>query len=71
MGAEYIVFGRAIPTYKLALATYAAIATPIAVSKFTKKDAAAVNVVPASSQDEDAFIHEFLKAAEEDHTHNV
>ncbi|KAF9915236.1 hypothetical protein BX616_006599 [Lobosporangium transversale] len=70
MGAEYIVFGRAVPTYKLALATYAAVATPIIASKMTKKEAPA-NVIHASSQDEAAFIREFIRAAEEDHKHNV
>ncbi|KAF9353358.1 hypothetical protein BGX34_011630 [Mortierella sp. NVP85] len=70
MGAEYIVFGRAVPTYKLALATYAAIATPIVALKFTKKEAP-VNAIQASSQDEEAFIREFIKAAEEDQTKNV
>ncbi|KAF9332671.1 hypothetical protein BG006_004441 [Podila minutissima] len=94
MGAEYIVFGRSIPTYKsahdtglknslhiigytaadchdaLALATYAAVATPIVAMKFTGKKEAAVNVIQASSQDEEAFIREFIKAAEED-TKNV
>ncbi|KAI1307672.1 hypothetical protein EDD11_004453 [Mortierella claussenii] len=73
MGAEYIVFGKAIPTYKLALATYAAIATPIIATKFSKKDApaAAAAAIPASSQDEEDFIREFMKAAEDDHSHNV
>ncbi|KAF9434357.1 hypothetical protein BGZ76_008150 [Entomortierella beljakovae] len=70
MGAEYIVFGRAVPTYKLALATYAAVATPIVALKFNKKDAPA-NVIQAASQDEEAFIREFIKAAEEDSPKNV
>ncbi|KAF8981308.1 hypothetical protein BGZ46_002983 [Entomortierella lignicola] len=65
MGAEYIVFGRAIPTYKLALATYALVATPIVASKFGKK-AAPVDPIQASSQDEEAFIREFIKAAEDE-----
>ncbi|KAF9208197.1 hypothetical protein BGZ49_009514 [Haplosporangium sp. Z 27] len=64
MGAEYIVFGRAIPTYKLALATYAAVAAPIIASKLTKKEAPA-NAIQASSQDEEEFIREFIKASEE------
>ncbi|KAF9412819.1 hypothetical protein BGZ94_000914 [Podila epigama] len=71
MGAEYVVFGRAIPTYKLALATYAAVATPIVVSKFTGKKETAVAAIQASSQDEEAFIREFIKAAEEDQPKNV
>lgn len=54
----------------MALATYAAIATPIVALKFTKKEAPA-NVIQASSQDEEAFIREFIKAAEEDETKNV
>ncbi|KAI1315555.1 hypothetical protein EDD11_000628 [Mortierella claussenii] len=70
MGAEYIVFGRAIPTYKLALATYAAIAVPIVAMKATKKEAP-VNVITAASADEAAFIREFIKAAEGEHHHNV
>ncbi|KAF8981899.1 hypothetical protein BGZ46_002140 [Entomortierella lignicola] len=64
MGAEYIVFGRAIPTYKLALATYAAVAAPSIASKLTKKEAPA-NTIQASSQDEEEFIREFIKASEE------
>ncbi|KAF9586115.1 hypothetical protein BGW38_009566 [Lunasporangiospora selenospora] len=70
MGAEYIVFGRAIPTYKLALATYAAVGAPIAIMKLRKTEAPA-NAIPASSQDEEAFIREFIKAAEEDQPKNV
>ncbi|KAF9018025.1 hypothetical protein CPB97_004635 [Podila verticillata] len=71
MGAEYVVFGRSIPTYKLALATYAAVAAPVVAMKFTGKKEAAVNVIQASSQDEEAFIREFIKAAEEDQPKNV
>ncbi|KAF9109490.1 hypothetical protein BGX27_007568 [Mortierella sp. AM989] len=70
MGAEYIVFGRAIPTYKLALATYAAVATPIVAMKLGKKEAP-INAIQAASQDEEDFIREFVKAAEEDQTKNV
>ncbi|KAF9155093.1 hypothetical protein BG015_011061 [Linnemannia schmuckeri] len=70
MGAEYIVFGRSIPTYKLALATYAAVAAPVLVMKAGKKEAP-VNVIQAASQDEEAFIREFIKAAEEDQPKNV
>ncbi|KAG0239069.1 hypothetical protein B0O80DRAFT_443853 [Mortierella sp. GBAus27b] len=71
MGAEYIVFGRAVPTYQLALATYAAIGAPIAALKLRPKKEAPVNVIQASSQDEEAFIREFIKAAEEDQPKNV
>ncbi|KAF9360734.1 hypothetical protein BGX26_008017 [Mortierella sp. AD094] len=70
MGAEYIVFGRAIPTYKLALATYAAVATPIVAMKLNKKEAPA-NAIQAASQDEEDFIREFVKAAEEEQPKNV
>ncbi|KAF9183926.1 hypothetical protein BGZ51_003671 [Haplosporangium sp. Z 767] len=70
MGAEYIVFGRAIPTYKLAIATYAAVAAPIVAMKMGKKEAPA-NAIEAASQDEEAFIREFIKAAEEDQPKNV
>ncbi|KAF8938590.1 hypothetical protein BGZ47_008517 [Haplosporangium gracile] len=70
MGAEYIVFGRAIPTYKLALATYAAVAAPIILMQAGKKEAP-VNVIHAASQDEEAFIREFIKAAEEEQPKNV
>ncbi|KAG0263182.1 hypothetical protein BG011_009185 [Mortierella polycephala] len=70
MGASYVIFGRAVPTYQLALATYAAIAAPIAISKFRKTEAAAP-AIQASSQDEEAFILEFIKAAEEDQPKNV
>ncbi|KAF9952657.1 hypothetical protein BGZ72_006021 [Mortierella alpina] len=70
MGAEYIVFGRSIPTYKLALATYAAVAAPIVAMKMGKKEAPA-NVIQAASQDEEAFIREFIKAAEEEQPKNV
>ncbi|KAF9088046.1 hypothetical protein BGX23_007692, partial [Mortierella sp. AD031] len=55
MGAEYVIFGRSIPTYKLALATYAAVAAPIVLMKAGKKEAP-VNVIQAASQDEEAFI---------------
>ncbi|KAG0306030.1 hypothetical protein BGZ98_003093 [Dissophora globulifera] len=71
MGAEYIVFGRAVPTYKLALATYAAIGLPIVAKSFGSKAPANVNAIPAASQDEEAFIREFIKAAEEDQPKNV
>ncbi|KAG0202100.1 hypothetical protein BGX28_005282 [Mortierella sp. GBA30] len=70
MGAEYVIFGRSIPTYKLALATYAAVAAPIVAMKMGKKEAPA-NVIQAASQDEEAFIREFIKAAEEDQPKNV
>ncbi|KAF8935923.1 hypothetical protein EDD21DRAFT_376240 [Dissophora ornata] len=70
MGAEYIVFGRAIPTYKMALATYAVIGTPIVAMSLTKKEAP-VNVIKAASQDEEDFIREFIKAADEDQSKNV
>ncbi|KAF9585039.1 hypothetical protein BGW38_004168 [Lunasporangiospora selenospora] len=69
MGAEYIVFGRAIPTYKLALATYAAVAAPIVAMKLTKKEAPAAAI--ASSKDEEDFIREFIKLADEDEAKNV
>ncbi|KAF9165375.1 hypothetical protein BGX21_000666 [Mortierella sp. AD011] len=71
MGAEYVIFGRAIPTYKLALATYAVVATPIVAMKFGGKKEAAVNTIQAASEDEEAFIREFIKAAEEDQSKNV
>ncbi|KAG0261533.1 hypothetical protein BG011_000939 [Mortierella polycephala] len=70
MGAEYIIFGRAIPTYKLAIATYAAVAAPIVAMKMGKKEAPA-DTIQAASQDEEAFIREFIKAAEEDQPKNV
>ncbi|KAF9174274.1 hypothetical protein BGX21_000367 [Mortierella sp. AD011] len=70
MGAEYVIFGRAIPTYKLALATYAVVAAPIVATKLSKKEAPA-NVIQASSQDEEDFIREFVKAAEEEEPKNV
>ncbi|KAG0004740.1 hypothetical protein BGZ80_006126 [Entomortierella chlamydospora] len=70
MGAEYVIFGRAIPTYKLALATYAVVAAPIVATKLSKKEASA-NVIQASSQDEEDFIREFVKAAEEEEPKNV
>ncbi|KAF9934613.1 hypothetical protein BGZ65_003682 [Modicella reniformis] len=70
MGAEYVVFGRSIPTYKLAIATYLAIGAPIAAMKLTKKEAPA-NLIQASSADEEAFIREFIKAAEDDQPKNV
>ncbi|KAF9182737.1 hypothetical protein BGZ50_004708 [Haplosporangium sp. Z 11] len=70
MGASYVVFGRAIPTYQLALATYAAVAAPIVISKFRKTEAAAP-AIQASSQDEEAFIREFIKAAEENLPKNI
>ncbi|KAG0231254.1 hypothetical protein BGW42_000356 [Actinomortierella wolfii] len=71
MGASYVVFGRAIPTYQLALATYALVATPVVISKFGKKPAAATNAVQASSKDEEDFIREFVRAAEEGEPKNV
>ncbi|KAF9356459.1 hypothetical protein BGX26_005233 [Mortierella sp. AD094] len=71
MGAEYIVFGRAVPTYKLALATYAIVAAPIVAMKFGGKKEASANPIQAASQDEEAFIREFIKAAEEDQSKNV
>lgn len=58
-------------SFQLALATYAAVAAPIVAMKFTGKKDAAVNVIQASSQDEEAFIREFIKAAEEDQPKNV
>ncbi|KAG0266422.1 hypothetical protein DFQ27_009798 [Actinomortierella ambigua] len=77
MGASYIIFGRAIPTYQankwpqahLALGTYAMVAAPIVVSKLGKKPA--VNAVQASSKDEEDFIREFVRAAEEGEPKNV
>ncbi|KAI7817744.1 Atp19 h [Gamsiella multidivaricata] len=71
MGAEYIIFGRAIPTYQLAIATYALVGVPLAAKKLTAKKEVPTNVIPASSQDEEAFIREFIKAAEEDQPKNV
>ncbi|KAF9972083.1 hypothetical protein BGZ73_004837 [Actinomortierella ambigua] len=54
----------------LALGTYALVAAPIVVSKFGKKPAA-VNAVQASSKDEEDFIREFVRAAEEGESKNV
>ncbi|KAG0327516.1 hypothetical protein BGZ99_007474 [Dissophora globulifera] len=70
MGAEYIVFGRAIPTYKLALATYALIGTPVVAMNMGKKEAP-VAAIKAASQDEEAFIREFIRSAEDDQTKSV
>ncbi|KAG0196860.1 hypothetical protein BGX28_009678 [Mortierella sp. GBA30] len=65
MGASYVVFGRSFPSYQLALATYAAVATPVVIMKMRKTEAP--NPIQAASPDEEAFIREFVKAAEEEH----
>ncbi|KAG0370276.1 hypothetical protein BC939DRAFT_448583 [Gamsiella multidivaricata] len=70
MGAEYIIFGRAIPTYKLAIATYALVSAPVIAMQMGKKEASG-NAIKAASQDEEDFIREFVKAAEEDQPKNV
>ncbi|KAG0303449.1 hypothetical protein BGZ98_006640 [Dissophora globulifera] len=70
MGAEYIVFGRAVPTYKLALATYALIGTPVVAMNMGKKEAP-MAAIKATSQDEEAFIREFIRSAEDDQTKSV
>ncbi|KAG0233829.1 hypothetical protein BGW42_006449 [Actinomortierella wolfii] len=66
MGASYVIFGRQVPTYKLALATYALVASPVVASKVSKKETSPANVaIKASSKEEEDFIREFVRAAEE------
>ncbi|CAN6634173.1 ATP synthase subunit K, mitochondrial [Trichomonascus vanleenenianus] len=64
MGAHYVIFGRVFQPYHITLATIGTLGGLIALSKLRaeKPTAPAIN---AGSDDEDKFIKDFIKAAEE------
>ncbi|CAG8459067.1 2442_t:CDS:2 [Paraglomus brasilianum] len=71
MGASFIIGGRQVPSKYLALATYAAVATPIFLLRMRAKAKApdpryTSPPVNASSAEEEAFIKEYLLEAEKD-----
>lgn len=63
MGASYIIFGRNVQPYQLALGTIAALG--LTVSYFTGgKKVEALPKIEASSSDEEKFILDYIRKAE-------
>ncbi|RIA99249.1 hypothetical protein C1645_684980 [Glomus cerebriforme] len=66
MGGSYLIAGRNVPTHYLAITTLATFGLGIfAVSRRAKSKKPTTPPINASSSDEEAFIKEFIKHAEE------